>query len=55
MKYDRFKKWQRYKVLKKKRDLQKQANIYFKYTTEMIKEFKELNERKEKDERWYFW
>ena len=51
MKDDRFKKWQRYKVLKKKRDLQKQANIYFKYTTEMINKFKELNERKEKDER----
>lgn len=46
---ERFKKWQKYKVLKKKRDLQKQANIYFKYTTEMLKEYKEIKERDKKD------
>lgn len=48
---DNFKKWQKYKVLKKKRDLQKQANIYFKYTTEMLKEYKELEERNKENER----
>ena len=52
MKNDNFKKWQRYKVLKKKRDLQKQANIYYKLTKEMfdLYEFK-LKERKNEDER----
>lgn len=49
---DNFKKWQKYKVLKKKRDLQKQANIYFKYTTEMLQEFKKIKEeRKNENER----
>ena len=55
-KNDNFKKWQKYKVLKKKRDLQKQANIYYNLTKEMfdVYEFK-LQERKEKNERWIFW
>lgn len=44
---DNFKKWQKYKVLKKKRDLQKQANIYFKLTAEMLKEYKEIKDGKE--------
>lgn len=44
---DKFKKWQKYQVLKKKRDLQKQANIYFKYTTEMLKEYKEIKDGKD--------
>lgn len=45
MKDNKFKKWQKYQVLKKKRDLQKQANIYFKLTAEMLKEFKERNDK----------
>lgn len=43
---ENYKKWQKFKVLKKKRDLQKQANIYFKYTTEMLKEYKEIKDGK---------
>ncbi len=43
---DNFKKWQKYKVLKKKRDLQKQANIYFKLTNEMFKNYDKIKEDK---------
>lgn len=46
---DNFKKWQKYKVLKKKRDLQKQANIYFKLTNEMFKEYRSLKEERNKE------
>jgi hypothetical protein len=47
---DRFNKWKKYQVLKKKRDLQKQANIYFKLTTEMFKNYDKIKEEN-KDER----
>lgn len=40
---DRFKKWKKYQVLKKQRDLRKQANIYFKYTKQMLDEYKKIN------------
>ena len=43
---DRFNKWKKYQVLKKKRDLQKQANIYFKLSAEMLKEYKEIKDGK---------
>lgn len=46
---DNFKKWQKYQVLKKKRDLQKQANIYFKLTNEMFKEYRFLKEERNKE------
>ena len=51
-KSDNFKKWQRYKVLKKKRDLQKQANIYYKLTKEMFDSYEfKIQERKKEDEK----
>lgn len=43
---DRFNKWKKYQVLKKKRDLQKQANIYFKLTSEMFKNYDKIKEDK---------
>lgn len=47
---DRFNKWKKYQVLKKKRDLQKQSNIYFKLTAEMLKNYDKIKEEN-KDER----
>lgn len=48
---DNFKKWQKYKVLKKKRDLQKQANIYYKLTNEMFKEYNFIMKEGKENER----
>lgn len=47
-----FKRWQKYQVLKKQRDLRKQANIYFKYTKQMLDEYKKMNGGQNEKQKW---